>query len=215
MKVTVPFAYTAKLQAPISKRVEDVVKTEMLSHDIPEIGGAETTLVATWQHRDEHRVYPLAFECRTYADSYFYPMGGGRSATTSQIQYGLTPAQAYAGLEWYNAARHAWFYDGYRQRVCHNALHGKIPRARAKGATQLDSDRDLELGKAINGLSDLIVIDDTLWCRARPPRIVLSVWNWEGARRGTISVVGSLMGLQQASITPCRSIVPTTDTNLN
>ncbi|MCV9964249.1 hypothetical protein OIU34_20395 [Pararhizobium sp. BT-229] len=191
MRVTVPFAYTARLQAPISKRIEDVVKTEMISHDIPEISSAETTLVATWQHLPPYRYDPQSIECRTYGGDYLYPMGDGRSVTASEIRHALSPTEGYAGMNWYYVARHAWFYDGNRQEACRNALHSKTAASRAKSAVELKNDREIELEKATKGLSDLIFIDDAIWCRALPPRLVLSVQNSGAERRGTIGIVAS------------------------
>lgn len=196
--MTVPFAYAVRLQAPISKKIEDVVRAELIEYDIPEIRGDEAALVATWEHQAQYRRHPWRVECRTYNGGYYYPSGEGRSLTKNDLIRGIPRDEAHSGFFWYDIARHAWFYDGAKQYACRDVLKGNEPRSRAKSALELENDRDIELEKAIKGLSDLIFVDDAVWCRARAPRLALNVHGEPNARYGTIDILAVAMAGSQA-----------------
>lgn len=165
----------------------------MIAFDIPEIRMRETELVATWRHRPAHRTSFREVECRTYAGHYYYQGGEGDPMTMGRLQFGIMHQDAYSGMGWYEIARHAWFYDGYKQKACRAALLGETPRPHAKNSVVLANDRDVQLEKAINGLNDLVFIDDALWCRARAPRVSLSIWGDPDRRYGPVTIVAAPM----------------------
>jgi len=193
MRVLVPFAYKATYRNPASGKTRSLAMAELIGHDIPEIDGTEAPPIARWTHGDQ--VSPAGWvECRMFDGNYHYPVynvsGPRVMVTTGEIAAYFATLRGLYNTTWYSVARHAWHYDRHRQRACQALLTGEAGPTPAYGAVELGNDRDREFDLARRGLSDLLVIDGTVWCRGQPPRLCLSVWDDGQAEYGYISVNG-------------------------
>jgi hypothetical protein len=178
MIVTVPFAYKIGTQDG-----DHAVRVETIKCDIPDVRVEDTAVVATWMHQFNHGVPPRPIECRTYGGDYFYRV-------TKRTSEGVAdPRFVIAGFYWRDIARHIWFYDSVKQRACDAVFLRENEPFQSKPALGQADDRAFELDRATKGLTDLLFIDDVLWCRARSPRLSFTIHGEPNAKYGILNIV--------------------------